>query len=111
SGTPIQFAGKLQKKPLELLRALIALGGREVPESRLADLLWPDAEGDAGAQALATTLFRLRKLTGEQAIRRQDNRLTLDPAVCWVDCWAFERLCSQARNDQTKLAKLEQLYQ
>ena len=111
SGTPIQFAGKSQKKPLELLRALIALGGREVPEARLADLLWPDAEGDAGAQALATTLFRLRKLTGEQAIRRQDNRLTLDPAICWVDCWAFERLCSQMRSDPASLAQLERLYQ
>lgn len=111
SGVPIKFSGKSQKKPLELLRALIALGGREVPETRLADVLWPDAEGDAAAQTLATTLFRLRKLIGEHVIRRQDNRLTLEPSLCWVDCWAFERLSASGQIDQATLAKLGKLYQ
>jgi len=45
--------------------ALIAMGGRQVPQTRLADLLWPDAEGDAAYRALITTLQRLRRLIGE----------------------------------------------
>jgi len=111
-GTPLHFAGKAQKKPLELLKALIAFGGRDVHEGRLADALWPDAEGDAAAQALASTLFRLRKLIGEQAIRRQDSRLTLVATLCWVDCWAFERLSRDDSGDAAaRRVKLVKLYQ
>jgi LuxR family maltose regulon positive regulatory protein len=111
-GTALQFSGKAQKKPLELLKVLISLGGRDVSEARLADALWPDAEGDASAQALATTLFRLRKLIGEQGIRRQENRLTISRTFCWVDCWAFERLSSESSGDpQRCLEKLRKLYQ
>ncbi|MDQ3186131.1 MAG: hypothetical protein M3Q16_06675 [Pseudomonadota bacterium] len=111
-GTALRFAGKAQKKPLELLKALIAFGGRDVSEAKLADALWPEAEGDAAAQALATTLFRLRKLIGEQVIRRQESRLTLDSALCWVDCWEFERLSSESSGDPLMcLAKLRKLHQ
>jgi tetratricopeptide (TPR) repeat protein len=111
NGEALRFTGKAQKKPLELLKALIAFGGRDVSEARLADALWPGAEGDASAQALATTLFRLRKLIGEQAIRRQDHRLTLDATICWVDCWAFERLSSEeAADSPQRLAKLRELH-
>jgi LuxR family maltose regulon positive regulatory protein len=111
-GVALRFTGKAQKKPLELLKALIAFGGRDVSEAKLADALWPGAEGDSAAQALATTLFRLRKLIGEQVIRRQENRLTLDPAFCWVDCWAFERLLNDESVDApTRLEKLRKLHQ
>ena len=65
-GTALQFAGKSQKRPLSLLKTLIALGGQDVAEARLADALWPDAEGDAAQQALATTLHRLRGLIGRR---------------------------------------------
>jgi hypothetical protein len=111
-GVALRFVGKAQKKPLELLKALIAFGGREVSEARLADALWPGAEGDAAAQALATTLFRLRKLIGEQVIRRQESRLTLDPTLCWVDCWAFERLSNDDSGDPPmRIEKLRKLHQ
>jgi two-component SAPR family response regulator len=108
----MRFTGKAQKKPLELLKALIAFGGRDVSETKLADALWPEAEGDAAAQALATTLFRLRKLIGEQVIRRQESRLTLDSTCCWVDCWEFQRLASETSGDPLMcLAKLRKLHQ
>ena len=111
-GAALRFVGKAQKKPLELLKALIAFGGRDVSEATLADALWPEAEGDAAAQALRTTLFRLRKLIGEDVIRRQDSRLTLDPTFCWVDCWAFERLSSDDSGDSPmRLEKLRKLHQ
>ncbi|HHJ16503.1 MAG TPA: hypothetical protein ENJ80_07375 [Gammaproteobacteria bacterium] len=79
-------------KPLKLLQALIALGGREVADHRIEHALWPDAEGDAAHRALITNLQRLRKLLGvRDAIRYHDGRLTLAPRRCWVDAWAFER--------------------
>ncbi|NNF96032.1 MAG: hypothetical protein HKM94_03785, partial [Halobacteria archaeon] len=36
---------KNQKKPLELLKALIAFGVTDVSEDKLCEALWPDAEG------------------------------------------------------------------
>jgi ATP/maltotriose-dependent transcriptional regulator MalT/DNA-binding SARP family transcriptional activator len=90
-GKPLNFDGKTQRGPLNLLKAVIALGGRDVAEHVLIDALWPEAAGDAGKQSLATTLSRLRKLIGKRAIKRQDGRLSLEPAQCWVDCWALER--------------------
>ena len=92
-GEPLRFSGRAQSKPLELLKALIAFGGREVSEHKLVEALWPDAEGDAAHRAFDTTLHRLRKLIGsDKAIILQESRLTLDPRYCWVDIWAFERL-------------------
>jgi LuxR family maltose regulon positive regulatory protein len=96
-GQPVVFSRKAQRKPLLLLKVLIALGGAEVGEEPLSDLLWPEAEGDAAHSAFTTTLSRLRDLLGmEQAIRVQEGRVTLDARYCWVDAWAFERLLEKA---------------
>jgi hypothetical protein len=63
-GAPLAFRGKAQKKPLELLKTLVALGGEAVDASRLAAILWPDAAGDAAKVSFDSTLYRLRKLLG-----------------------------------------------
>jgi DNA-binding SARP family transcriptional activator len=97
-GQPLAFTGKVPHKPLQLLRALIALGGRDVREQRLSEILWPDAEGDAAHSALKTTLSRLRQLIGEEAIVLQEGRVGLAPHFCWVDTWALEGLLAQAAN-------------
>jgi DNA-binding SARP family transcriptional activator len=95
-GNAVSVSGKLQKKPLQLLKVLVAYGGRDICEDQLADILWPEADGDAGHNALTTTLARLRKLLGhDQAVKLANGRLTLNNRICWVDRWAFERLCSQ----------------
>jgi LuxR family maltose regulon positive regulatory protein len=94
---PLQLTGKPQVKPLELLKALIATGGREAHAANLAELLWPDAEGDAGFHAFETTLHRLRKLFGNyEALNMVDGKLSLNPQLCWVDMWAFERELASA---------------
>jgi DNA-binding SARP family transcriptional activator len=96
-GRPIRFSRKVQRKPLALLKSLVAAGGRAVREEILMDALWPDADGDAARTALASTLHRLRGLLGnEEAIDRQDGKLTLVPRFCWVDAWAVERLLARA---------------
>ena len=99
-GKPLQSSGKAQRKPLELLMALVAFGGRDVSESQLTETLWPDAEGDAAHEACAITLHRLRKLLGhDQAISLQRNHFSLDPCYVWVDVWAFERWLAPAQGD------------
>ena len=88
---------KAQKKPLELLQALIAFGAREVPVGALGDALWPDAEGDAAAESLEVTLRRLRKLLGhDAAVAMKDGKLSVNAGLCWLDTWAFERAHERA---------------
>ena len=96
-GRPLTFSRKVQKRPLSLLKALIAFGGRAVREEQIADVVWPEAEGDMAIQSMSVALRRLRDLLGhDEAVRRQDGVLGLDPRYCWVDAFAFERLLGNA---------------
>lgn len=89
---PVTFAGKAQERPLLLLKVLLALGGRDVEQGRIAAVLWPQADGDAAVAAFNTTLKRLRVLLGRpDAVTLSAGRVDLNPRVCWVDTWAFER--------------------
>jgi LuxR family maltose regulon positive regulatory protein len=97
-GKPIQFPRKIQQKPLAMLKVLIALGGREVRDDQIADLLWPESEGDTSHMSFISTLHRLRQLLGhEKAIQYRDGRVALDDRFCWVDVRAFERLAEEAQ--------------
>lgn len=98
AGKPIIFRTKAQKKPMDLLKTLIALGGRGISKSQLTDLLWPDSAGDASVSVINTTLSRLRKLIGKDAIQTNNGCLSLNPRYCWVDCWEFERLLNVGNN-------------
>mgnify|MGYP001567999601 FL=1 len=93
---PLRFTGRVQQKPLELLKLLIALGGKEVGSDIITDTLWPDAEGDAAQNSLEINLHRLRKLLGEnRAVIRQEDKLTIDRRYIWVDIWAKEYTTSE----------------
>jgi ATP/maltotriose-dependent transcriptional regulator MalT/DNA-binding SARP family transcriptional activator len=94
---PVEFGRKVQRRPLSLLNALVALGGRGVSEARIAEVLWPDADGDMAHQSFTTALSRLRKLLKkEDALVLKDGQLSLSNRHCWVDVWAFERFLGQA---------------
>lgn len=97
---PLEPGRKAQQMPLKLLKVLIALGGREVAEERLADVLWPDSDGDLAHHAFETTLGRLRKMLGNpEALKLRAGKLSLNDRLCWVDIWAFERLLGQVEID------------
>ncbi|HEY5976172.1 MAG TPA: bacterial transcriptional activator domain-containing protein, partial [Geobacteraceae bacterium] len=100
-GAPVQFSGKVQQKPINMLKALIALGGRNITEEQVTELLWPDAEGDVAHQSFATTLHRLRKMIGnDRVVLLSEGKISLNPLYCWVDAWAFERLAGQICNER-----------
>jgi LuxR family maltose regulon positive regulatory protein len=96
-GVPSQPQRKAQKKPLELLKYVVAQGRHDVSAAHLDAALWPDAEGGAAAEAFEVTLRRLRKLLGnDEAIALKDGKLSLNEGICWVDTWAFERAQAKA---------------
>jgi DNA-binding SARP family transcriptional activator len=104
---PLHFSGKKQKKPLELLKALIAFGGRDVAEERLTDALWPEADGDLAHKSFETTLARLRRLLGgEPFIRQRARQLTINPLYCWVDSLALGLLFDRIRESSGARAAL-----
>ena len=93
---PLAGSGKAQRRPLELLKALIAFGGEQVSESRLTDALWPRVDGDSAHRSFTSALHRLRKLLGEdRSVLLHEGRLTLDRRYFWVDAWEFEELAAQ----------------
>jgi len=95
--TPVDESRGGTRKPMELLKAIIALGVENVPATTLVDYLWPDADGDAGHKALDTTIHRLRKQLGDdRAVVVKGGKVGIDPRSCWVDVSAFERLAQEA---------------
>jgi DNA-binding SARP family transcriptional activator len=108
NGEPLKFGHKAQRRPLELLNCLIALGGQRVEIAAIAASVWTDLDGDAALTAFHSALYRLRKLLGrEDALELQDGKLSLSPRCCWVDAWAFERLVAAVDNpaDPTSAAE------
>jgi len=92
-GQPAVFGRKTPHRPLELLKAIIAHGGRDISLSMLTAALWPDSDGDDAKRAFDTTLFRLRKVLGDdRVITLREGKVSLDSRYCWTDVWAFERL-------------------
>lgn len=96
-GVPICFSHKTPKRPVSLLKALVALGGREVSGRKLTDALWPDEEGDAADCVLRVNVYRLRRLLGARdVVIVYDNHVSLESKLCWVDVWEFQRLLGEA---------------
>jgi LuxR family transcriptional regulator, maltose regulon positive regulatory protein len=109
---PLRFEGKAQRRPLAMLKALIALGARDVPEDRLIEAVWAEPlEGDE-QKAFDVTVHRLRKLLGlEKSIHVSDRHVSLNPELVWVDLWALERwlvdLAPIAHRADAAIANLE----
>ena len=106
---PLGGAGKAQRRPLELLKLLIACGGTQVSEGRITDALWPRIDGDSAHRSFTSALHRLRKLLGEdKAIVLHEGKLTLDRRYFWVDAWAFDALAARldSASDPAQVEKL-----
>jgi ATP/maltotriose-dependent transcriptional regulator MalT/DNA-binding SARP family transcriptional activator len=108
-GAEAKSAGKAQKRPLELLKLLIAYGGEQVSEARITDALWPRIDGDSAHRSFTSTLHRLRKLLGEdRAVTLHEGRVSLDRRYFWVDTWAFEQIATEleAAEDPQQIDRL-----
>ncbi len=93
---PAAAPRKESRKPLDLLKLLIALGGQAVPVARLCAALWPEAQGDAARNSFDNALHRLRKLLGgDRHVQLKAGGLGLDGASCWTDLGALERCLAE----------------
>lgn len=89
-GRALDFGARPQKKPLDLLRMLVARGPAPLDTATLLDALWPDADGDRAKASLDMAVLRLRKLLGhDEALRLEHGRLGLNRGLVWVDSWAW----------------------
>ncbi len=96
NGKPVGFSRKVPKKPLELLKALIAFGGQNVSMEKISDTVWPDADGDAAYQSFKVHLHHLRRLLGsEEAVLTREGRISLNLQYCHLDVQAFEHAVSK----------------
>jgi LuxR family maltose regulon positive regulatory protein len=92
-GEPLSFGRKPPRKTLALVKALVAMGSRNVKDYQIIGALWRDQEGDVARDAFRVALHRLRKLLGQsEAVLADEGRLTLNPSRCWIDAVAFEEL-------------------
>jgi two-component SAPR family response regulator len=92
-GVHEEVSGKAQRKVLELLKAIIAYGGRSVDVPLLASMIWPEANGDAAQSSFDITLHRLRKLLRSgDSVLVADRKVSLNASHIWVDAIEFSRL-------------------
>jgi DNA-binding SARP family transcriptional activator len=92
------FSATRRQRALDLLQALIALGGRDVSIELLSHSLWPDADGDLAKNTFDVTLHRLRTLFGiKDILVVREGHLSLNNELAWVDAWALEQLLNHSR--------------
>ncbi len=107
-GELLTFKRKTPQKPLELLKAIVALGCKDISIESLVDRLWSDSEGDAAKSVFDSTLQRLRKLLNDdKALILHDAHVSLNPLYCWIDTQVLDQVINEA-HDEKKPDKLEQ---
>ena len=106
-GKPLRFVFKAPRKPLDLLKGLLASSGSSVGQHTLCEALWPHLDAWSASRALNTAVFRLRGLLGNKAAVRADcGQLLLDPEHCTVDAWEFESELDNASDSDALLLAL-----
>lgn len=92
-GQPLHLGRKLPRRPLELLKAIIVFGGRQIPQDTLADALWAGFDGDHAHNALTAALHRLRYLLRVPgALVVCNGRVSLHSAKVEVDAFEADTL-------------------
>jgi DNA-binding SARP family transcriptional activator len=96
-GDPEPPKRRVDGKPLLLIKLLVSFGEAEADPRTLADLLWPEGDGDAQASNLRTVLYRARQLLGDRrAIVADDGGWRLAPNWVWSDASACGHCLSRA---------------
>jgi hypothetical protein len=96
-GEPVDLSGGKHGRPCALLKQLVAVGPHGIAEYHLAEILWPDADGDVAMRNLRTNLHRLRKLVGhDSAVQVVHGRASLNAQICHSDVQRLDQMISAA---------------
>jgi len=108
---PLSFGRKAPKKPMLLLKAIIAFGGRNVSTARIMDALWPDEDGDAAYHNLNTNLHRLRNLLGgTNSVLLENSRISLNEALVWTDVQFCDGFLQSGDSNEERVDRAIMLY-
>ncbi|MDH5377837.1 MAG: hypothetical protein OEX00_05915, partial [Gammaproteobacteria bacterium] len=114
-GVKAKTSGKTQRRPLDILKYLVSCGGKNIRADQVMDMFWPELDYDKAYGVLHTNLHRLRKLlANEHALQWEAGRISLNPYLCWVDAWAFEKQCKdlgRIKNHNTSHENLLPLFE
>ena len=90
AGSELELGSAAQRKTIELLKALIAMGSADVDIARLQSVLWPGTEPAAARRSFDTALHRLRKLAPKvEWLILEEGRLSIDSGTVWLDLAAL----------------------
>lgn len=101
----------LPQRPLDLLRALLAHGGAELPVATALEWLWPDTDAEQQRKAFDAALLRLRRALGDDGLFVLDGgRLQIDRERVYTDVGAMaeQRWAPPPGADAQTLATLGQ---
>ena len=95
-----QDAGKKgESKSMQILQYLAAHAPATVAAQRLADALWPEADGDKAMRSLDVALTRLRQALPDAALLvRLEGKIGFDLNRVWCDTHAVLMLVDELRN-------------
>ena len=96
NGVAYAPARKAQRKVLELLKVLVALGGLGIGTSKLLETLWPDLDGDSAQNNLKGCIHRLRRLLeSDDALIVQEGNISINSNCVWSDAPVFEAIADR----------------
>lgn len=76
---------ELRSRSLMLLAYLVLHSGQVIPRDKLAGVLWPDSSTDAARKNLRQTLWRLRRVIGDEHFEVGQRSLRLKPGSITSD--------------------------
>ncbi len=90
---------KGESKSIQILQYLAAHAPASVAAQRLADALWPEAEGDKAMRSLDVALTRLRQALPDAALLvRHEGKIGFDLNRVWCDTHAALTLVDELRS-------------
>jgi DNA-binding SARP family transcriptional activator len=100
---------KTEKRPLQLLKILLAAGTTGLLVEQVIEDLCPERGGKSAYNIYSVTLHRLRQRLGQERYLLSDGGvLRLNRHFCWVDTWEFSRLCRQRNPHSAGIDSTEQ---
>lgn len=96
----------------DLLKVIVALGARRVPESKIAAALWPCADYRVACAQYDAALATLQDLLADTSVLLiTDGMVSLDERYCWVDTWALERSFTRIRETLSDTSRWQHEWQ